>query len=180
MNILLSGNALKERTRINQEKLSIDTLKRKLKYDPATGLFTRNCIMTGSSIGDVCGTKKENGYVIISIDRVLYRAHRLAWFYFYGRWPEGDIDHVNRIRNDNRIANLREACRSDNLCNSSRRSDNKTGIRGVSFNRVSNTYTVKIQKNGKTLTRYGVTNIAVAKDIARVFSNELHGDFSNV
>lgn len=180
MKNLLTGNKLKERTLINQEKISIDTLKRKLKYDPSTGIFTRNCVMTGSSIGDICGTEKEDGYVLISIDRVLYRAHRLAWLYCYGRWPDGDIDHINRIRSDNRISNLREANRSENLCNSSRRSDNKTGIRGVSFNRKNKNYTVRIQKNGKILTRHGVSNIGTARDIAQMFAKELHGDFSSV
>lgn len=57
--------------------------------------------------------------------------HRLAWFYVHGRWPTADIDHINGNRDDNRLCNLREATRQQNIQNSKRRSDNRSGIKGV-------------------------------------------------
>jgi hypothetical protein len=56
-----------------------------------------------------CWKQNSLGYVQIKISGKLYHAHRLAWLYVYGYMPEKEIDHINRIRDDNRIANLREA-----------------------------------------------------------------------
>lgn len=175
----LTGSNLLSRKEINQNKLSLENLKRKLSYNPETGLFTRNCLMPGSGIGAICGTTKASGYVIVCVDRTLYRAHRLAWFYQYGRWPIGDVDHINRVRSDNRIANLREASRSDNLCNSSIRSDNKCGIRGVSFNKLNRNYTVKIEKNGELLVKHGINTLEEAEYLAAAFIREMHGRFAS-
>lgn len=71
------------------------------------------------------------GYVQIMIDRKVYSGHRLAWLYVYGEWPRGQIDHVNGIRNDNRIANLRESSQAQNCGNVTRHQDNKSGYKGV-------------------------------------------------
>ena len=60
---------------------------------------------------------KRGGYRKITIDGKVYSAARLAWFYKTGRWPDPEIDHINRIRDDNRWENLREATRADNLAN---------------------------------------------------------------
>lgn len=67
------------------------------------------------------------------IDSVRYKAHRLAWLYVYGYFPENDIDHINRMKDDNSIANLREVSRQCNIRNVGLRSTNKTGVTGVSW-----------------------------------------------
>jgi hypothetical protein len=72
-----------------------------------------------------------NGYMQLGLHGKNYFIHRLAWFYVYGYFPEGDIDHINRERADNRIANLREVSRSCNVKNAPVRKDCKSGIRGV-------------------------------------------------
>lgn len=60
------------------------------------------------------GTLKSSGYIQIKVNNKVYLAHRLAWFLHYGEWPEGEIDHVNRDKADNRIENLRVCTRSEN------------------------------------------------------------------
>jgi|694.fasta_scaffold07589_25 hypothetical protein len=109
-------------------------LKELLHYDTETGLFTwltskRNSVKAGS----IAGCKKENGYILIKIHNKRYKAHRLAFLYVYGRFPEKQIDHINRIRSDNRICNLREATNQQNLWNQSIRKDNTSGYIGVSM-----------------------------------------------
>jgi len=52
------------------------------------------------------------GYIIIKINRKDYQAHRLAWLYEYGNFPKQTIDHINRIKTDNRICNLRDVSQS--------------------------------------------------------------------
>ncbi len=80
-------------------------LKAVLHYDPETGIFTRYG-------HNKCGSKTYQGYIGIGIKRKTYYAHRLAWLYMTGVWPSKEIDHKNRIRDDNRWVNLREATRS--------------------------------------------------------------------
>lgn len=114
------------------QELTQKRLKELLHYDPETGLFTWK---SGASrrvrVGDVAGYLGM--YVFIRIQGVLYRAHRLAWLYMHGSWPKSDIDHWDRNKHNNAIANLREASDSENLFNIGTRSDSTSGVSGVSW-----------------------------------------------
>jgi hypothetical protein len=77
--------------------------------------------------------------------------HRLAWFYTHGRWPSGDLDHINRVRHDNRIDNLREATRSENCQNQPIRKSNRSGVTGVYHHKVSNKWAATINVNKKQM-----------------------------
>lgn len=115
--------------------LSASLLRELLDYDPATGVFTwRVTLSNVRPAGSVAGTIEGNGYCQIQIARVVHKAHRLAWLYVHGEWPQRDIDHKNGNRADNRIANLRPATRSQNLQNQHHaRSDSRCGLQGVSL-----------------------------------------------
>jgi len=65
--------------------------------------------------------------------RKTYAAHRVAWFLHHGAWPMGEIDHINGNAQDNRIANLRDVTHKENTRNMKRRSDNTSGITGISY-----------------------------------------------
>jgi HNH endonuclease len=91
-----------------QTKLTAERLRERLHYDAETGVFTRRVGSSNARAGDVAGSVHSTGYVRISIDGGKYTAHCLAWFYVHGVWPSDQIDHINRNRSDNRIANLRE------------------------------------------------------------------------
>lgn len=177
MNKSLSGIHLSRRLKEKEDLLSLDNLKNDLLYNNETGIFTRNCVMTGSSIGAVCGSLKPSGYVVISIKTKLYRAHRLAWFYCHGRWPNGDVDHINGNRSDNRIENLRESSRSENLCNSRVRKDNTSGARGVHFNRVNKNYSVIVLMAGVVFSKHGIKTFNEAECLANEKRLSMHGEF---
>jgi hypothetical protein len=96
-------------------KITLERLREVLHYDAENGRFSW-LVKPGSNkanVGDVAGSKHRNGYMIVAVDGCDYRAHRLAWFYVHGEWPK-TIDHVNRIKDDNRLCNLREATRTEN------------------------------------------------------------------
>lgn len=93
----------------------------------------------------------DDGYVIICYDNFYIFAHRLAFVLKTGRWPIEEVDHINRIKTDNRWLNLREATRYHNIVNRGLRKDNSTGITGVSL-RSSGTYRVRI--DGKRIGDY--------------------------
>jgi hypothetical protein len=109
---------------------SIDRLRELFSFNPETGLFTRIVKRWGFPSGTVAGSKQRNGYVYMLVDRRRYSAHRLAWFWVYGQWPPG-IDHINRVRSDNRIANLRPATPALSAMNRKPRVDNRSGVTGV-------------------------------------------------
>lgn len=102
-----------------------------LDYCSITGIFTwketRGRILKGSTAGYF----EDDGYITIRLNRKLYKAHRLAWFYSFKEWPTKglDIDHINRVRSDNSLGNLREVSRADNNRNSVAR--NYLGIKHI-------------------------------------------------
>jgi hypothetical protein len=98
--------------------------------------------------GVLAGTLDSHGYVQISINRKSYLAHRLAWQYVNGIWPIGRLDHINNIRNDNRIINLREATALSNSWNVARKRTNTSGYKGVSFRRETSKWRSRIMVNG--------------------------------
>lgn len=92
-------------------------LKELYRYEPNSGLFYHLIPRGGAKIGDVAGTTLKSGRVQICVDQERHHGHRLAWFYEYGTWPV-EIDHKDRNPANNRIKNLREAGRSQNIINS--------------------------------------------------------------
>lgn len=108
-----------------------EVLRAKFDYDPETGRFTYRQVKGCTAVGKDVTHVSLRGYVTLSSGRKTYQAHRVAWLFMTGHWPEADIDHINRIRTDNRFCNLREATRSQNLANCPVRSDSSTGFKGV-------------------------------------------------
>lgn len=115
---------------MNIEKLTQARLCELVNYVPDTGQFTWNKARRRCRPGDPTGCRMNNGYICIRVDNVLYTAHRLAWLYSYGAWPEHQLDHINKDRADNRLCNLRTATNAENAQNTKRR-DNKSGYTGV-------------------------------------------------
>jgi len=107
-----------------------------LIYCPETGAFRRLKSSGPELAGTIAGTINSHGYVAIRVGGRRYKAHRLAWFFAYGKWPTGQIDHANRNKADNRLANLREASPQQNRVNCVRPSRRaKTGFMGVEAKR---------------------------------------------
>lgn len=94
-------------------------------YDPTTGIITRDDRKNSR------GSFDKYGYWIIKIKGKQFKAHRVAWLLFYGQWPKCELDHINRCRGDNRICNLREVTRYQNMQNSKQPVNRKTGVIGV-------------------------------------------------
>lgn len=106
-------------------------LKELLDYDPETGLFRWRIKRSQKNVGSIAGCINVAGYRQISLDNVLYRGARLAWLYVYGCWPTNEVDHINCDRADDKFSNLRDVTGSQNKKNVPRKSNNKTGFKGV-------------------------------------------------
>jgi len=101
-----------------------DHVRGRLDYDPETGEFIWKARVgdkqwSAKFAGEVAGTIANTGYRRIMLDGEGYGAARLAWLYVHGEWPKNEIDHINRVKDDNRLVNLREATRTENCNNMS-------------------------------------------------------------
>lgn len=123
--------------------LTQERLREILNYDPETGEFTYRVRRGAFTPGKPAGNVSKKGHVKIYVDRQFYAAHRLAWLYVYGEFPEKYLDHINRIRHDNRISNLREVTPRENNENMSPSTRGKSGYPGVYW----------IEKSGRWIAR---------------------------
>jgi hypothetical protein len=126
--------------------LTQDLLHDLFEYDPITGFLywrVKTCkkVVVGARAGNYCPI---NGYVRIGVDGINRAAHHIVWIMHYGYQPD-EIDHINHIRDDNRLENLREVSRQENTQNSSRRSDNNSGVTGVGWVKSRQKWTARIQ-----------------------------------
>ena len=142
-----------------------ETVRKLFHYDAESGmLLWRNG--NGRNVKPWQQAKAPNGhgYYTVKIDGTSYSVHRLIWLYVHGNFPDKYIDHKNRIRNDNRLCNLRDVNTTDNAQNISLPSHNKSGYIGVSWIKSHNCWTVyvKVNKKNKWLGYYKNLDDAIA------------------
>lgn len=149
-----------------------------LRYDPSTGqMYWR--ISRGTRIaGAVAGNHRIDGYVYIAIDKVLYRRTRLIWLYVHGKWPSEHIDHINRDTSDDKLTNLREATRSQNLGNRKINKNNSTGFKGV-FER-DGRFRAYVNVNGRRLNIGTYSTAEQAGAAYMVKAREMFGEFARL
>lgn len=134
------------------KNITQEELKAVIHYDELTGLFTwiNPSIYKPSLVGKVAGHVDFYGYVVISVNRKIYKAHRLAWLYMTGNFPKNLIDHVNGIKSDNKWVNLREATYSDNRQNIRKpKTGNTSGYLGVYWHTRDKKWRACIKVDGK-------------------------------
>lgn len=130
-----------------------DYIKDVLEYNPDTGVFAWKKPRGGKFAGTIAGklVKQKSGYryIDIKVNGKCCKAHRLAWLYMTGEWPE-EIDHINRDSTDNRWINLRDVSHEENTRNRSRSSNNESGVNGVHWDTCKNRWRARVMLNGKS------------------------------
>ena len=102
--------------------------------------------------GQIAGSINKNNYINLGIEKKRYYAHRIIWEMHNGTIPDGyQVDHINGIRSDNRIDNLRIVRNSENSKNQKRKSTNKSGMTGVSWDTQTQRWRAHITVNGKMI-----------------------------
>ena len=135
----------------DMNELTQSRLKELLDYNQETGIFTCKVARANNSIpvGSIAGSL-SNGYIRICIYGRSYMAHRLAWLYVYGVWPDNEIDHKDTVKHHNWLNNLRDVTHSGNQQNvATARRNNKTGLLGSVFHKASGKYQAAIVISGK-------------------------------
>lgn len=131
--------------------LDIALLRSALEYDPETGVFRWRNSKGPIKAGQIAGSLKKDGYRGIQFRGREWGAHRLAWAYVHGQLPQGQLDHANLNKDDNRIANLRLSDQEKQQGNTALSVRNKSGFKGVSWNRFRNKWRAEIRIGGKSV-----------------------------
>jgi len=183
--------------RSNKEKealLPVELANEFLEYNPETGVFIWKWRDRKHFTSDkewkrgntrfantVAGSDDEKTkYRRIKVNGNDYMAHRLAWLLHYGAWPEDQIDHINNVRDDNRIENLREATHAQNTRNKSSRKGSSSKYLGVSRHNASNKWQAAIKVDGET---YYLGLFTIEENAARAYDRaalKYHGIYANL
>jgi hypothetical protein len=121
-------------------------------YNPENGELRNKVKRHGkANIGDIAGCIHSDGYIKVHIQGIKYPVHRLIWIMMTGEHVPDEIDHINRIRNDNRWCNLRLATRFQNSGNTTISKNNTSGYKGVHWNSHRSRWRATIEINGKSI-----------------------------
>ena len=135
---------------MSQPILTQEYLRSLFDYNAETGVFTRlTCTANRHKLGETVGYSGARGYLQAMAAGKKYMVHQLVWMWVYGYLPPNDIDHINRNRSDNRLANLREVTRSENNHNMRISRANWSGYTGVAWDKSRCLWLASIKADGK-------------------------------
>ena len=150
-----------------------------VRYDEGSGKFfwmqnttIRNCI--GREVG---GLTKQ-GYLECQINGERYLLHRLAWFYVHGEWPPEEIDHINCLRTDNRIENLRLASFCQNQQNKGLSTCNTSGVKGVCWDKRNSRWKARVYASRKLVAENHFDDLQEASEWVKNARMNHHKEFN--
>lgn len=159
--------------------LTAERLRELLHYDPNTGIFRWKQSGSGRKATGIAGainiTHSGKIRIIITIDYKVYKAHRLAWLYVHGSWPDRQIDHINDDASDNRWINLRLATRQQQRWNRGIARNNTSGLTGAHYDRTVQKWCAAI--SGKSLGHFKTKE--EAHEAYRQAALEKYGEFAH-
>ena len=171
--------------------ITVEYVRSILDYDPETGIFTwkkkpRNQFKSDRDFnfwnskyaGSVAGGKNSKGYIQIKIEKVIYKAHRIAILFTTGTIPNNDVDHIDGDKCNNKIKNLRIANRSQNVANTKVRINSTSGLKCVCWNIGNKKYQARIRVDGASV-HLGYFDCPAAASFAYQIAADIHfGEFA--
>ena len=141
-------------------------------------LYHRESTSRGIKAGDLAGWSDPLGYRIVLIDGKRYFVHRLIYQINTGECPD-TVDHRNNIPSDNRMCNLRACTQTENMWNTRMKRNNTSGVKGVSWHKQRQKWTVRISVNG-TYRSFGLhDDLEFAELVADEVRHKYHGEYAN-
>lgn len=159
-----------------------DFAREMFDYDPETGVITRKQSRFSHLINTKVGRVLRDGYVHVEFSwwstRYRVLAHRLGWLIYHGQWPKDQLDHINGIRDDNRLCNLREATQTQNNANTRMYKNNSSGYKNIKWEPDRQRYGVFIRYDNKLhrLGRFKTLEEAISVRNAKY--EEIYGEFT--
>lgn len=158
--------------------LTPNRIKELLRYDPITGhLIWRVTKSATAPAGSIAGSVNAKGHVNLQIDKKMYAAHQIVFALHHGVIPT-EIDHINGVKTDNRIENLRACTSQQNKGNIGLLSSNRSGYKGVSLNKRSGFYHAQIKINGKQIYLGRFSTPEAAARVYNIAAKEHFGEFA--
>lgn len=159
-------------------KLTSARVREALHYDPETGFFTWLVDRGRARAGARAVSVYSKGYPGIGLDGERHAAHRVAWLYVTGSWPERQIDHIDGAKNNNAWRNLRSATHAQNKQNVGKPSTNTTGFKGVCRSQNRKRFYAYIRSNGAHLYLGAFDTPEEAHAAYCTAAERLHGEFA--
>jgi hypothetical protein len=155
---------------MNSSTITQAKLKELFTYDNSIGRFRWNMLTPRcTKAGKIAGATLASGHRHIQLNHKFYLEHRLVWLYHYGEFPEFSIDHIDGVRDNNRLENLREAAPSENSANMKLTSRNATGVKGISFDKRSDSYEAAIMSDGARIRKvFKISKYPSKEDALRI------------
>jgi hypothetical protein len=153
-------------------------LEEHLRLDPVTGNLHWVKRGKGRRVNGVAGVRgAADAYVRLTLNGETWCAHRIVWKMFHREEPPAILDHINRVKCDNRPVNLRGATAEENFANAGRAKHNKSGVKGVSWN-VKGYWVAKCVARGEIMVKR-FKDFDKACEAVREMREKLHGEFAN-
>lgn len=162
------------------ETVDVEYLRERLHYDPETGkLFWKDHKSMPKHwrtkwVGKEAFTSTDGHYFIGSVNSIRLYAHRVVWAIYYGKWPNNNIDHINGVKTDNRINNLRALSQKKNTQNACISINNTTGVNGVYWHKRTKKWLAKVVVDYKGI-HLGYFDTIEEAAKARQEANEKYG-----
>ena len=163
-----------QQIRLDMKDIDQELLKRLFRYED--GQLIRKCRVANQTKGSVIGYKLNTGYVMASVNKKLYVLHRLVFLYHHGYAPKY-IDHINGNRSDNRIENLRECTRGQNIMNSKLHKNNKSGVKGVHWSKKYKKWVARVNVDKRPINVGYFNSLEDAEKAVNKAREKFHGDF---
>lgn len=157
--------------------VTLEKLRELFAFDPDTGEIRRKVQRRRSAAGSIAGTRNAQGYIEIKIDGKTHQAHRLAWLMHYGVPAPEFLDHINRVRDDNRIENLRPATKAENGMNRTALANNKCGVKGCYFVPTAGKWRAQCRVHKKLFNLGYHATLEAARDAYNAFASKHFGAF---
>ena len=132
----------------------------------------------GVNLNNEAGYLASHGYWHIKVNNKIFKRHRIVFEMHNGYLPEF-IDHINGIKNDDRIENLRKCNKTQNQYNSKLRLNNKSGLKGVCWHKRFKKWSVQITVNKKKHFIGYFDDLKLADLAAIEARNKYHKEFAN-
>ena len=158
-------------------ELTEKILKQRLHYEDGVLRWVKN----GPKMkkGNIAGYHRKDGYCVIKLFGKPYLRHRLVWLYHYGKWPKGNLDHINRIPGDDKISNLRISTVRQNSYNTKSKANTSSKYKVVHWHKLSNKWMARARINGK---RKYLGSFETEEGAAKAYdlaTKDVHREFMN-
>jgi hypothetical protein len=140
-------------------------------------LYWKTAISPKTKVGSIVGTINGQGRKQVGLNWKIYGLHRIIFLIHYGYFPK-EVDHIDGNPLNNKIENLREATRSEQLCNTRLRKDSTSGIKGVMWHKLMKKWLVRVYKHKKVIYKNYFDDIELANLVAVEARNKYHGKFT--